>query len=175
MEQPNADLKETRVAEFGGGSVATLRSTAPRDEPLRHGIRSDDALDAHGRFTVHQASRTVGRTLRSPDRGNGERRELLKRCSCFSRKMSQTALNLTEQVLTHRLRAQLAYDVTLLGTVARLLVESVLGWYQRHLRISTPELAQSGVVVAVPRARGPGGQPRIAEENRDELAAAGDA
>ena len=40
----------------------------------------------------------------------------------------------------------------LLGAVTRLFVDSVLGWYQRHLRTSTRELAQSGTVVAVQRA-----------------------
>jgi hypothetical protein len=84
--------------------------------------------------------------------------------SCLGRKMCQTALNLTEHVLPpvplrqwvftlpHPLRARLAYDAPLLGAVTRLFVDSVLGWYQRHLRTSTRELAQSGAVVAVQRA-----------------------
>jgi hypothetical protein len=72
----------------------------------------------------------------------------------------QTALNLTEHVLppvplrqgvfTLRL-PRLAYDAPLLGAVTRLFVDSLLGWYQRHLRTSTRELAQSGAVVAVRR------------------------
>jgi hypothetical protein len=78
--------------------------------------------------------------------------------------MCQTALNLTEHVLPpvplrqwvftlpHPLRARLAYDAPLLGAVTRLFVDSILGWYQRHLRTSTRELAQSGAVVAVQRA-----------------------
>jgi hypothetical protein len=84
--------------------------------------------------------------------------------SCLGRKMCQTALNLTEHVLPavplrqwvftlpHPLRARLAYDASLLGAVTRLFVDSILGWYQRHLRTSTRELAQSGAVVAVQRA-----------------------
>ena len=47
----------------------------------------------------------------------------------------------------------LAYDAPLLGAVTRLFVDSILGWYQRHLRTSTRELAQSGAVVAVHRAK----------------------
>lgn len=46
----------------------------------------------------------------------------------------------------------LAYDSPLLGAVTRLFVDSILGWYQRHLRTSTRELAQSGAIVAVQRA-----------------------
>ena len=46
----------------------------------------------------------------------------------------------------------MAYDAPLLGAVTRLFVDSVLGWYQRHSRTSTRELAQSGAVVAVQRA-----------------------
>jgi hypothetical protein len=77
--------------------------------------------------------------------------------------MCQAALNLTEHVLPpvplrqwvftlpHPLRARLAYDAPLLGPVTRLFVDSILGWYQRHLRTSTRELAQSGAVVAVQR------------------------
>jgi hypothetical protein len=38
------------------------------------------------------------------------------------------------------------------GAVTRLFVDSILGWSQRHLRISKRELAQSGAVVAAPRA-----------------------
>ncbi|MDF3067088.1 MAG: transposase [Polyangiaceae bacterium] len=54
--------------------------------------------------------------------------------------------------LPHPLRARLAYDAPLLGAVTRLFVDSILGWYQCHLRTSTRELAQSGAVVAVQRA-----------------------
>jgi hypothetical protein len=43
--------------------------------------------------------------------------------------------------LPHPLRARLAYDAPLLGAATRLFVDSVLGWYQRHLRTSTREFA----------------------------------
>jgi hypothetical protein len=81
---------------------------------------------------------------------------------CLGRKMCQAALNLTEHVLPavplrqwlftlpHTLRARLAYDAPLLGAVTRLFVDSVLGWYQRLAHQHA--LAQSGAVVAVPRA-----------------------
>jgi hypothetical protein len=54
--------------------------------------------------------------------------------------------------MPYPLRARLAYNAPLLGAGTRLFVDSVLGWYQRRLRISTRELAQSGAVVAVQRA-----------------------
>jgi hypothetical protein len=54
--------------------------------------------------------------------------------------------------LPHPLRARLGYDAPLLGAVTRLFVDSILGWYQRHLRSSTRERVQSGAVVAVQRA-----------------------
>jgi len=62
--------------------------------------------------------------------------------------MCQIALNLAEPVLPlvplrqwaftlpHPLRVRLAYDAALLGAVARPFVDSILGWYQRHLRTS---------------------------------------
>lgn len=58
--------------------------------------------------------------------------------------------------LPHPLRARLAYDAPLLGAVTRLFVDTILGWYQRHLRTGTRELAQSGAVVAVQRASSAG-------------------
>jgi hypothetical protein len=45
------------------------------------------------------------------------------------------------------LRARLGFDGKLLGAVARLFVDSVLGWYRRRLRASTRERAESGTVV----------------------------
>ncbi|HEY6558359.1 MAG TPA: hypothetical protein VI072_13840 [Polyangiaceae bacterium] len=50
------------------------------------------------------------------------------------------------------LRARLGFDGKLLGSVSRLFVDSVLGWYRRRLRASPRELVQSGAVVVVQRA-----------------------
>src|SRR5688572_26500876 len=78
--------------------------------------------------------------------------------------MCQTAANLVEHVLApvplrqwvltvpFELRARLAFDGKLLGAVARVFVDSVLGWYRRRLRASTRERAESGAVVVVQRA-----------------------
>jgi len=84
--------------------------------------------------------------------------------SCMGRRMCQTAANLVEHVLPpvplrqwvftmpHQLRGRVAFDGKLLGAITRLFVDSILGWYHRHLRTSTRERAQSGAVVAVQRA-----------------------
>jgi hypothetical protein len=78
--------------------------------------------------------------------------------------MSQTALNLAEHVLPavplrqwvltvpFELRARLGFDGELLGAVARVFVDSVLGWYRRRLRTSNRERVESGAVTVVQRA-----------------------
>jgi hypothetical protein len=84
--------------------------------------------------------------------------------SCLGRRMCQTATNLIEHVLPpvplrqwvltlpFELRGRLGFDGKLLGTVARLFVDSVLGWYRRRLRSSERERAESGAVIVVQRA-----------------------
>jgi hypothetical protein len=49
------------------------------------------------------------------------------------------------------LSGRLGFDGKPLGAVARLFVDSVLGWYWRHLRTSTRAPAESGAVVVVQR------------------------
>jgi hypothetical protein len=78
--------------------------------------------------------------------------------------MCQTAANLVEHVLPpapirqwvltlpFELRGRLGFDGKILGAVARVFVDSVLGWYRRRLRSSTRERAESGAVVVVQRA-----------------------
>src|SRR5690606_16420948 len=50
------------------------------------------------------------------------------------------------------LRARLGFDGELLGAVARVFVDSVLGWYRRRLRTSNRERVESGAVTVVQRA-----------------------
>ncbi|HVZ36399.1 MAG TPA: transposase, partial [Polyangiaceae bacterium] len=61
---------------------------------------------------------------------------------------------LRQWVLTlhFELRSRLGFDGKLLGAVARLFTDSVLGWYRRLLRTSTREHVESGAVVVVQRA-----------------------
>jgi hypothetical protein len=84
--------------------------------------------------------------------------------SCMGRRMCQTAANLVEHVLPKvplrqwvftfpfQLRGRLGFDGKLLGAVTRIFVDSILGWYRRHLRVGTRERVESGAVVAVQRA-----------------------
>jgi hypothetical protein len=78
--------------------------------------------------------------------------------------MCQTAANLVEHVLPRvplrqwvftfpfQLRGRLGFDGKLLGAVTRIFVDSILGWYRRHLRVGTRECVESGAIVAVQRA-----------------------
>jgi putative transposase len=78
--------------------------------------------------------------------------------------MCQTAANLVEHVLPavplrqwvltlpHELRGRLGFDGKVLGAVARIFVDSILGWYRRRLRAGTHERVEGGAVVAVQRA-----------------------
>jgi hypothetical protein len=83
---------------------------------------------------------------------------------CLGRRMAEGAANLVDHVLPERaplrqwvltlpfeLRARLAYDGELLGAVSRVFVESVLGWYRRHMRGRGIEGGKSGAVTAVQR------------------------
>jgi len=84
--------------------------------------------------------------------------------SCMGRRMCQTAANLVEHVLPsvplrqwvltlpYELRGRLGFDGKLLGAVARIFVDSILGWYRRRLRAGTHERVEGGAVVAVQRA-----------------------
>ena len=54
--------------------------------------------------------------------------------------------------LPFELRGRLGFDGKLLGVVARIFTDSVLGWYRRRLRSSTLERTESGAVVVVQRA-----------------------
>lgn len=76
--------------------------------------------------------------------------------------MASTAANLVEHVLPSgvplrrwvltpplELRARLAYDGELLGAVCRMFVDSVLGWYRRHMDALGFETCKSGAVTAV--------------------------
>jgi hypothetical protein len=76
--------------------------------------------------------------------------------SCMGRRMCQTAANLVEHVLPKvplrqwvltfpfELRGRLGFDGKLLGSVARIFVDSILGWYRRRLRTGTHERVESG-------------------------------
>jgi hypothetical protein len=84
--------------------------------------------------------------------------------SCMGGRMCQTAANLVEHVLPpvplrqwvltlpYQLRGRLGFDGKLLGAVARIFVDSVLGWYRRRLRASPRQRAESGAVVVAQRA-----------------------
>jgi len=77
--------------------------------------------------------------------------------------MAQTALNLVDHVLPpvglrqfvltmpFELRARLAYDGQLLGAVARIFADSVLGFYRRRMRDVGGVLGRSGAVTVVQR------------------------
>jgi hypothetical protein len=77
--------------------------------------------------------------------------------------MAQTAANLVEHVLPvvplrqfvvtfpFELRARLAYDGKLLGSVTRIAIDSVLGFYKRRLRDVEGVVGQSGAVSVVQR------------------------
>jgi hypothetical protein len=54
--------------------------------------------------------------------------------------------------LPFELRGRLGFDGKLLGAVARIFTDSVLGWYRRRLRSSRRERDESGAVVVVQRA-----------------------
>lgn len=84
--------------------------------------------------------------------------------SCLGRRMAETAANLVEHVLPERaplrqfvltlpfeLRARLAYDGKLLGAVCHAFVDSVLGWYRRHLSARGLSAGKGGAVTAVQR------------------------
>ena len=82
--------------------------------------------------------------------------------SCLGRRMCQGALNLLTYVLPtvplrqwvltlpFELRAPLAYQRDLMGAVARIFADSVMGWYRRRLAPSVPE-ARGGVVTVIQR------------------------
>jgi len=84
--------------------------------------------------------------------------------SCLGHRMCQTAANLLEHVLPpvplrqwvltllFELRGRLGFDGKLLGAVARIFTDSVLGWYRRRLRSTTLERTECGAVVVVQRA-----------------------
>jgi len=82
--------------------------------------------------------------------------------SCLGRRMCQGALNLLTYVLPtvplrqwvltlpFELRAPLAYQRDLMGAVARIFADSVMGWYRRRLAPGVPE-ARGGVVTVIQR------------------------
>lgn len=83
--------------------------------------------------------------------------------SCGGRRMTATAADLVDHVIPNvplrqfvltlpfELRARLAYDGELLGAVSRAFVDSVLGWYQRHMRARGIADGKSGAVTVVQR------------------------
>jgi len=83
--------------------------------------------------------------------------------SCLGRRMAQTALNLVDHVLPpvglrqfvltlpFELRARVAYDGKLLGAVARIFADSVLGFYRRQMRDLWGVQGRSGAVTVVQR------------------------
>jgi len=83
--------------------------------------------------------------------------------SCGGRRMAEVSLNLLDHVLPkvalrqwvftlpYPLRARVAYDGPLLGAVGRIFVDSVLGFYRRHLRARGVPDGQSGAVTVVQR------------------------
>jgi len=83
--------------------------------------------------------------------------------SCLGRRMCQGTLNLLTYVLPavplrqwvltlpFELRAPLAYQRDLMGAVARIFADSVMGWYRRRLAPGVP-CARGGVVTVIQRA-----------------------
>jgi hypothetical protein len=84
--------------------------------------------------------------------------------SCLGRRMAQTAFNLLDHVLPrvplrqwvltlpHPLRQRIAYDRELLGSVGRIFVSSVLGFYRRRLSDAGGKpTGKGGAVVVVQR------------------------
>ena len=83
--------------------------------------------------------------------------------SCLGRRMCQGTLNLLTYVLPavplrqwvlslpFELRAPLAYERDLMGAVARIFADSVMGWYRRRLAPGVP-CARGGVVTVIQRA-----------------------
>ncbi|MFC1641677.1 transposase zinc-binding domain-containing protein, partial [Myxococcota bacterium] len=85
--------------------------------------------------------------------------------ACCGRRMAQTAANLVDQVLPpsvplrqfvvtfpFELRPRLAYNGQLLTAVGRVVDDSVLGFYRRHLRDHHGIVGKSGAVTVVQRA-----------------------
>ncbi len=82
--------------------------------------------------------------------------------SCLGRRMCQGSLNLLTYVLPavplrqwvltlpFELRAPLAYERNLMGAVARIFADSVMGWYRRRLAAGVPE-ARGGAVTVIQR------------------------
>ena len=82
--------------------------------------------------------------------------------SCLGRRMCQGTLNLLAHVLPavplrqwvltlpFELRAALAYERNLMGAVARIFADSVMGWYRRRLAEGVPE-ARGGAVTVIQR------------------------
>ena len=82
--------------------------------------------------------------------------------SCLGRRMCQGTLNLLAHVLPavplrqwvltlpFELRAPLAYGRDLMGAVARIFADSVMGWYRRRLATGVPE-ARGGAVTVIQR------------------------
>jgi hypothetical protein len=84
--------------------------------------------------------------------------------SCLGRRMAETSANLMEHVLPENvplrqfvltvpfeLRARLAYDKEILGSVCRIFVDSVLGFYRRRMRDRGIRDGRSGAVSVVQR------------------------
>ena len=81
---------------------------------------------------------------------------------CLGRRMCQGTLNLLADVLPavplrqwvltlpFELRAALAYERNLMGAVARIFADSVIGWYRRRLAEGVPE-ARGGAVTVIQR------------------------
>jgi hypothetical protein len=82
--------------------------------------------------------------------------------SCLGRRMCQGTVNLLAYVLPavplrqwvltlpFELRAALAYERNLMGAVARIFADSVMGWYRRRLAEGVPE-ARGGAVTVIQR------------------------
>src|SRR5690606_25103145 len=133
------------------GAVARLRERRARG--LRRLRGAFAGLRRLGVFRVHRAHRRgvlvsrLGILPIVPRKANGRNRGE-SRSNVLPERAPLRQFVLT---LPFELRARLAYDGKLLGAVCHAFVDSVLGWYRRHLSARGLSAGKGGAVTAVQR------------------------